>query len=410
MTALAMMIGMLPMSLGLGEGGEQNAPLARAVIGGLFFATVATLFFVPVVFSSAPSAAAAAREPEGEGRSPNRSPSSSPLNSLPRLMHAPTRIVSLPGSFERNGGVLLDEQRAPYVPPASRARCRSRRAPPFRARPARRSFFLILLAVGLVARLSCRASRTVARGRRRLARTRHPHRRRSSRRARTEERRAAGPLRRAAAARPRRRIYARASGYVRRWLVDLGAHVEAGQLLAELETPEIDRAAQRRPRPAQAGRGRASARRRPPPSAGRRCSTASTVSAQEAEEKTGDLSLKQAAVEAATANVQRLQELTGFAKITAPFRRHRHRAQSRCRPARRGRQHARTLPRRADEQAARLRARAAKLRCAPCSEGAEGGDHRARAGRSQVRGQGRPHRRRDRRHLPHAAHRARGGQ
>jgi multidrug efflux pump subunit AcrB len=51
MTALAMMIGMLPMSLGLGEGGEQNAPLARAVIGGLFFATVATLFFVPTVFS-----------------------------------------------------------------------------------------------------------------------------------------------------------------------------------------------------------------------------------------------------------------------------------------------------------------------------------------------------------------------
>jgi CzcA family heavy metal efflux pump len=51
MTALAMMIGMLPMSLGLGEGGEQNAPLGRAVIGGLLFATVATLFFVPCVFA-----------------------------------------------------------------------------------------------------------------------------------------------------------------------------------------------------------------------------------------------------------------------------------------------------------------------------------------------------------------------
>jgi CzcA family heavy metal efflux pump len=51
MTALAMIIGMLPMALGLGEGGEQNAPLGRAVIGGLLFATVATLFFVPVVFS-----------------------------------------------------------------------------------------------------------------------------------------------------------------------------------------------------------------------------------------------------------------------------------------------------------------------------------------------------------------------
>ena len=51
MTALAMVIGMTPMALGLGEGGEQNAPLGRAVIGGLAFATVATLFFVPVIFS-----------------------------------------------------------------------------------------------------------------------------------------------------------------------------------------------------------------------------------------------------------------------------------------------------------------------------------------------------------------------
>ncbi|HWZ32708.1 MAG TPA: efflux RND transporter permease subunit [Bryobacteraceae bacterium] len=51
MTALAMIIGMVPMALGFGEGGEQNAPLGRAVIGGLMFATIATLFFVPTVFS-----------------------------------------------------------------------------------------------------------------------------------------------------------------------------------------------------------------------------------------------------------------------------------------------------------------------------------------------------------------------
>lgn len=51
MTALAMILGMLPMSLGLGEGGEQNAPLGRAVIGGLAMATVATLFFVPIMYS-----------------------------------------------------------------------------------------------------------------------------------------------------------------------------------------------------------------------------------------------------------------------------------------------------------------------------------------------------------------------
>src|SRR4029079_8096227 len=51
MTALAMIIGMLPMSIGLGEGGEQNAPLGRAVIGGLLLATLATLLFVPLLFS-----------------------------------------------------------------------------------------------------------------------------------------------------------------------------------------------------------------------------------------------------------------------------------------------------------------------------------------------------------------------
>jgi len=51
MTALAMIIGMMPMALGMGDGGEQNAPLGRAVIGGLLFATVSTLFFVPTVFS-----------------------------------------------------------------------------------------------------------------------------------------------------------------------------------------------------------------------------------------------------------------------------------------------------------------------------------------------------------------------
>jgi multidrug efflux pump subunit AcrB len=50
MTAVAMIIGMIPMALGLGDGGEQNAPLGRAVIGGLLFATVATLFFVPIIF------------------------------------------------------------------------------------------------------------------------------------------------------------------------------------------------------------------------------------------------------------------------------------------------------------------------------------------------------------------------
>ena len=73
MTALAMIIGMAPMALGLGEGGEQNAPLGRAVIGGLIFATCATLMFVPAVFSlvhgrkaAQPSGSAAEPKPLGE--------------------------------------------------------------------------------------------------------------------------------------------------------------------------------------------------------------------------------------------------------------------------------------------------------------------------------------------------------
>ena len=81
MTALAMIIGMVPMALGLGEGGEQNAPLGRAVIGGLVLATVATLFFVPVVFSLLHRTVPAAEQNE------TKEPTASP-ESLPEPAHA----------------------------------------------------------------------------------------------------------------------------------------------------------------------------------------------------------------------------------------------------------------------------------------------------------------------------------
>lgn len=64
MTALAMIIGMVPMAIGIGEGGEQNAPLGRAVIGGLGVATITTLFFVPVMYSLLRRRAPARRELE----------------------------------------------------------------------------------------------------------------------------------------------------------------------------------------------------------------------------------------------------------------------------------------------------------------------------------------------------------
>jgi multidrug efflux pump subunit AcrB len=70
MTALAMIIGMLPMSLGLGEGGEQNAPLGRAVIGGLLVATGYTLFFVPVMYSLLRRKPPAPEPPDEEGAEP----------------------------------------------------------------------------------------------------------------------------------------------------------------------------------------------------------------------------------------------------------------------------------------------------------------------------------------------------
>jgi multidrug efflux pump subunit AcrB len=76
MTALAMIIGMLPMALGLGEGGEQNAPLGRAVIGGLAFATVATLIFVPVVFSIVHRKFGGASSQSAPARLPEPSPAS----------------------------------------------------------------------------------------------------------------------------------------------------------------------------------------------------------------------------------------------------------------------------------------------------------------------------------------------
>ncbi len=113
-------------------------------------------------------------------------------------------------------------------------------------------------------------------------------------------------------------IHARVGGYVRRWLVDLGAKVEAGQLLAELETPDTDRElSQARAQLAQAEAARdlagTTAKRWKEMLGGK------TVSAQESDEKAGDLTFKKAAVESARANVQRLEEVGKFAQVTAPF-------------------------------------------------------------------------------------------
>ena len=113
-------------------------------------------------------------------------------------------------------------------------------------------------------------------------------------------------------------IYARANGYLKRWLVDIGGHVETDQLLAEIETPELDQQlAQARAELAEDEAALDLARI----TAARWTDLLKTasVSEQETAEKQADLKLKSSQVEAATANVQRLEDLKGFARVVAPF-------------------------------------------------------------------------------------------
>jgi RND family efflux transporter MFP subunit len=113
-------------------------------------------------------------------------------------------------------------------------------------------------------------------------------------------------------------IYARVSGYLKKWYVDIGAHVKAGELLAEVETPELDQQLQQ----AQADLATAVAKQKLADTTAKRWQSmlASTaVSKQEADEKQGDFEAKTAAVAAERANVQRLQALSAFKRIVAPF-------------------------------------------------------------------------------------------
>ncbi|HTS18664.1 MAG TPA: efflux RND transporter periplasmic adaptor subunit [Verrucomicrobiae bacterium] len=113
-------------------------------------------------------------------------------------------------------------------------------------------------------------------------------------------------------------IYSRANGYLKRWLVDIGAHVEAGQLLAEVDTPELDQQLdQARAQLAESEAALALAKT----TAERWADLLKTasVSEQENAEKQADFKLKSATVEADRANVHRLEELQSFERITAPF-------------------------------------------------------------------------------------------
>ncbi len=113
-------------------------------------------------------------------------------------------------------------------------------------------------------------------------------------------------------------IYARANGYLRRWLVDIGDRVEAGQLLAEIDTPELDQElARTRAEVAQAEAAVELART----TAARWTAlvNSASVSTQETAEKKADYELKSAVLDGARANLRRLEDLQGFTKIVAPF-------------------------------------------------------------------------------------------
>lgn len=113
-------------------------------------------------------------------------------------------------------------------------------------------------------------------------------------------------------------IYARATGYLKYWKVDIGDKVESGQLLAEIDSPEVDQDLQRAQAELQQVEAALALARTTSARWMELLKTAS-VSAQEAAEKQADLTLKTASIEAARANVRRLEELKGFTKITAPF-------------------------------------------------------------------------------------------
>jgi len=132
-------------------------------------------------------------------------------------------------------------------------------------------------------------------------------------------------------------IYARASGYLKKWHVDIGSRVTAGQILAEIETPELDQQL----RQARADLENARATMEMSKTTAGRWQTLlkrDAVSRQEADEKTSDYDARRAMVDASGANLKRLEDLQGFPEHHRPLRRRHHRPQHRHRcPDRRGR-------------------------------------------------------------------------
>ncbi len=274
MTASAMIIGMLPMALGFGEGGEQNAPLGRAVMGGLALATVATLFFVPSVFAllhKRRQAAPGGRGPAGpapqEGRQMRRVRESSPAS----------------GAVSR--GLLI--------------------------------VLAVAVAAGLVAwrGLSTRA-RALADLTRETADLNTPSVAVTTPTAGAPRQEVVLPgTLQAFADVP---IYARTGGYVKRRLVDMGARVRAGQLLAEIDAPDVEQQLQQARADLATAEANLALAKITADRYGELVKTDS-VTQQDADNAAGAFAARKAAVESARHNVDRLAQLEGFTRITSPI-------------------------------------------------------------------------------------------
>ena len=237
MTALAMIIGMIPMALGLGEGAEQNAPLGRAVIGGLLFATVSTLLFVPVRVRRRAPAAGAARRRRARRRRPIPPHRARRAEAMTEQRHSQLGADPASRTIRASCSSAARSCAAPGSPRSSCWCCwRSARRAPWSA--------------------ACPTPTG--------ARSRHGRARQAVRERRHAEARGGaaqtlslpGTLQGFVQA----PIAARASGYLKRWNKDIGSRVTKGELLAEIETPEIDQQLSAGDRRAPAGGGEPGAR------------------------------------------------------------------------------------------------------------------------------------------------------
>ena len=238
MTATAMILGMLPMSLGLGEGGEQNAPLGRAVIGGLMLATVTTLFVVPIVYTYL-----RAKPPVDHERR---------LEQMNRRQRA--GMISDPQSAPRSGrsseaerlrreNEELKRQLAELKEPGETDRVRDCR-PMWRPSGVTISALFLIACVLVVVAFFAGYVPLQKRNALIVAEAQEAGALAAARRSQRKSLRSRGnselPLPGNIQAITEAPVLARADGYIVRRMADIGDRVRAGQPLAEIEAPEMD--------------------------------------------------------------------------------------------------------------------------------------------------------------------------